>query len=100
MGTTSIWTSTAPAAGWPALAEDIEVDVAVVGGGITGVTTAWLLARTGRRVALVEAHAVGGGDTSSSTGNLYATVSGGLKALRDKWDVDTARSVAASRAAA
>ena len=37
------WTATAPAKSWPALSGDIEVDVAIVGGGIVGVTLARLL---------------------------------------------------------
>jgi glycine/D-amino acid oxidase-like deaminating enzyme/nitrite reductase/ring-hydroxylating ferredoxin subunit len=98
MTTLSVWRGTAGARQWPALAEDASADVAVVGGGITGVTTALLLARAGRKVVLLEAGMLGGGDTGSSTGNLYATVSGGLQALRDKWDAEVARQVVASRA--
>ncbi|AKJ26871.1 FAD-dependent oxidoreductase [Caldimonas brevitalea] len=98
MTTTSVWHGTAPPTQWPALDEDLQVDVAVVGGGITGVTTALLLARTGKRVALLEARRVGSADTGGSTGNLYATVSGGVHALREKWGAEVAREVVASRA--
>src|SRR3712207_8043941 len=47
----------------PALDRDFEVDVAVLGAGLCGVTTALLLKRAGKRVALVEANRVGRGTT-------------------------------------
>ncbi|MDF1606419.1 FAD-dependent oxidoreductase [Nocardioides sp. YIM 152315] len=47
-----------------------EWDVIVVGAGITGVTTAALLARAGRSVALVEARRVGSGTTGGSTAKV------------------------------
>lgn len=49
---------------------DLEVDVAVVGGGITGLTTAVLLQRSGAIVALIEADQVGAGTTGSTTGKV------------------------------
>jgi glycine/D-amino acid oxidase-like deaminating enzyme len=50
----SYWVESTPETGYPRLDGDLEVDVAVVGGGITGVTTAFLLKRAGKRVALLE----------------------------------------------
>lgn len=50
--------------------QDLSVDVAVIGGGLTGLTTAWLLAREGRRVVLLERDRLAGGDTGSSTAHL------------------------------
>jgi glycine/D-amino acid oxidase-like deaminating enzyme/nitrite reductase/ring-hydroxylating ferredoxin subunit len=96
----SIWQITTRPTAFPALAERIEVDVAVVGGGITGVTTAMLLAAAGRSVAVVEAHAIGSGSTGGSTGNLYAVVGGGMASLVDKWGEDAAQAVVKSRASA
>ncbi len=46
------------------------LDDLVVGGGLAGLTTALLLARAGRRVAVVEARWIGGGTTGHSTAKV------------------------------
>lgn len=46
------------------------MDVAIIGGGITGLTSAALLAAEGRSVAVLEARTIGSGVTSGSTGHL------------------------------
>lgn len=51
----SLWVETAPATNYPALTGEVDVDVAILGGGIAGITAAWLLRQAGRTVALVEA---------------------------------------------
>jgi glycine/D-amino acid oxidase-like deaminating enzyme len=56
----------------PSLHDDLTVDVAVVGGGIVGVTAALLLAREGRSVALLEARHIGAGTTGRSTAKVSA----------------------------
>ena len=55
----SYWNATAPASDYPALGGEIEVDVAIIGGGIVGVTLARLLKDRGISCALVEARQVG-----------------------------------------
>jgi len=45
-------------------------DVVVVGAGITGMTTAVLLARAGKRVTVVEAQYLGAGATGNTTGKV------------------------------
>jgi glycine/D-amino acid oxidase-like deaminating enzyme len=55
-----LWIATSEPTGYGPLERDPEVDVAVVGGGIIGITTA-LLAKAGRRVAVLEADRVAGG---------------------------------------
>lgn len=97
--TQSIWRVTAqvqPAA-YPRLVDDVEVDVAIVGGGITGITCAALLAAEGRRVALLEARTIAFGSTGNSTGNLYEVLSSGLAPVAQKWGKDVVSNVAASR---
>jgi NADPH-dependent 2,4-dienoyl-CoA reductase/sulfur reductase-like enzyme len=57
--------STATLPQFAKLSEDLSADVAVVGGGITGLTTAYLLAKAGQSVALLERGRWRPGDTST-----------------------------------
>ncbi|XMA39134.1 FAD-dependent oxidoreductase [Streptomyces albogriseolus] len=69
----SYWLSTAPGGERrPALAEDLDVDVAVIGGGIAGLCTAWELTRAGRSVAVLEAGQVAAGVTGHTTAKITA----------------------------
>src|SRR5687767_12428931 len=68
--TVSVWMSTADMPRPPRLARDVKVDVCVVGGGIAGLTTAYLLAREGRKVAVLEDGPLAGGETSRTTAHL------------------------------
>lgn len=52
---------------FPKLEKDLEVDVAIIGGGLTGVTAAYLLAIHGKKVALLEKEKVGDGATEYTT---------------------------------
>ena len=64
-----IWTSVS-APKFPKLTEDASVDVAIVGAGIAGITTAYLLAREGQSVLVLDDGSVGGGMTSVTTAHL------------------------------
>ncbi|WP_243075523.1 FAD-binding oxidoreductase [Microbacterium sp. SS28] len=60
-----------------------RVEVVVVGGGITGLATAVLLARQGRTVMVLEAREVGAGTTGGTTGKLsllQGSVASGIRA--------------------
>jgi monoamine oxidase len=52
----SLWVATTPKTSYPQLRGNHDADVVVVGGGITGLTTALLLAQGGVSVVVVEAH--------------------------------------------
>jgi len=59
---------------YPRITQDHSVDVVVVGGGIAGVTTAYLLKQAGLRVALLEKGRCGGAETGFTTAHLsYVT---------------------------
>ena len=66
----SLWLETAERPNRQRLASDVRVEVAVLGGGIVGVTTALLLAREGASVALLEAERIGSGATGYTTAKL------------------------------
>ena len=48
------WVETAQLPDFPRLTKDIDVEVLVVGGGMAGISAAYLLRKAGRRVALIE----------------------------------------------
>ena len=66
----SYWNATAPAHGYPHLSDNLDVDVAIIGGGIVGVTTARLLKDRGVSFALIEARRIGEGVTGKSTAKV------------------------------
>lgn len=101
MDTSSLWQGTAAkSACLPTLQTELKVDVAIVGGGIAGLTAAMLLVEAGKRVAVFEARKVGASSTGNSTGNLHPTVDVNLQAISAEHGPETAAAVAASRAAA
>src|SRR3954467_11188531 len=78
---TSLWMDTAPATDYPPLEPGGHFDVAVLGGGIAGLTTAYLLERQGASVAVIEADRVAAGVTAYTTakvsslhGTIYSTI--------------------------
>jgi glycine/D-amino acid oxidase-like deaminating enzyme/nitrite reductase/ring-hydroxylating ferredoxin subunit len=96
----SLWKDDAETSSFAPLQKDLHVDIAIVGGGITGLTAAHLLAKGGKSVAVLEAMRVGDGTTGFSTGNLYAMVEESFKKLQFKFDKKTTQAVADSRTAA
>jgi glycine/D-amino acid oxidase-like deaminating enzyme/nitrite reductase/ring-hydroxylating ferredoxin subunit len=66
----SFWERTAQKLWTAPLAENLMADVCVVGAGIAGVTTAYLLAREGRDVVLIDDGPVGGRMTGRTTAHL------------------------------
>jgi len=65
---TTTWRKTwKPSRVYPSLDEDIETDVLIVGGGITGITAAYLLARAGERVVVVDKNTLSQSTTAYTT---------------------------------
>ena len=68
--TQSVWMDTAEVPEYPALMENARADVCVVGAGIAGLTTAYLLAQEGKSVVLLDDGPIAGGETGRTTAHL------------------------------
>lgn len=72
---------------YPSLEGEYRVDVAIVGGGLTGVATAVELSEKGLKVAIIEANRIGWGATGRNGGQVTGSLSGDkaiLKHMRPK----------------
>jgi glycine/D-amino acid oxidase-like deaminating enzyme/nitrite reductase/ring-hydroxylating ferredoxin subunit len=98
--TDSLWMVSSPPKVFPQLTGDIRTDVCVIGAGIAGVTTAYLLAQAGRRVVVLEDGAVGGGETGRTTAHLSNALDDGYDVLERMHGPEGARLAAASHGAA
>jgi glycine/D-amino acid oxidase-like deaminating enzyme/nitrite reductase/ring-hydroxylating ferredoxin subunit len=88
---TSLWMGTAPSPTPPRApvpADGVDVDVCVIGAGITGITAAVLLEQAGRRVAVVEGHQVGDGVTGYTTAKVSVLQQTLLQQVRSKFGDD------------
>ena len=68
----SLWLAAQSSTTYPPPSDERAFDVLVLGGGITGLTTALLLKRRGARVAVVEAGRVGAGVSGNNTAKVTA----------------------------
>jgi glycine/D-amino acid oxidase-like deaminating enzyme/nitrite reductase/ring-hydroxylating ferredoxin subunit len=68
----SLWIESTPETSYGALADGLDVDVAIVGGGIAGLTAACLLKRAGKTVAVLDAKRILHGATGYTTAKVTA----------------------------
>ena len=79
--TTPYWTTSASLPVFGKLTADTSADVVVVGGGITGMTAAYLLAKAGKRVVLLERERCARTDTGHTSGHLSMVTDARLRDL-------------------
>src|SRR3954449_8346510 len=91
---TSLWVDTAPETDYPVLRAGLHVDVAVLGGGIAGLTTALLLKRDGAKVAVVEAGRVAAGVTAYTTAKVTSLHGIQYQSVESSFGEDGARAYA------
>jgi glycine/D-amino acid oxidase-like deaminating enzyme/nitrite reductase/ring-hydroxylating ferredoxin subunit len=98
--TTSIWMATANTPLQARLRDNIRTDVCIVGGGIAGMTTAYLLANEGRSVIVLDDGAIGGGMTGRTTAHLTNAYDDRYVEMEKLHGADGARLIAQSHTAA
>jgi glycine/D-amino acid oxidase-like deaminating enzyme len=97
----SYWLDTAPA-GMPASEGPVEgyVDVAVIGGGFTGLSAALALGKRGASVTVLDAGRIGGGASGRNGGQCNTGVAQDYSALRAQLGVERAQGCYRAYAAA
>ncbi|WP_055669496.1 FAD-dependent oxidoreductase [Desnuesiella massiliensis] len=66
----SYWIESTKDTNYPKLEENIEVDIAIIGGGITGITLGYLLKKEGAKIAILEANKIAKGTTGHTTAKI------------------------------
>jgi len=96
----SLWLAGAAPTAYPPLDDDTTFDVAVIGGGIAGVSAALALKRDGARVAVLERGVVCGGATGFTTAKVSALQETKLSEIHGMHGADGAAAYAAASLAA
>ena len=79
--TQSYWEDSASVSRYPALDRDLTVDAVIIGAGITGLTAAYLLKRSGHKVAVIDRRRCGGVDSGFTTAHLTCVLDTSLSDL-------------------
>ena len=97
---TSVWMSTATFPSFPTLTKDEHADVCIVGAGIAGLTTAYLLGRAGKSVIVLDDGPIVSGETERTTAHLVTALDDRYFELEKLHDEKGAYGAAQSHAAA
>lgn len=98
--TTSIWMGAGATPAYAPLAGDLTTGVAIVGAGLAGITTAYMLAKRGLKVAVFDDGPVGGGDTGRTTAQITCILDKGYAETERLRGAEGARLAAESHMAA
>ena len=87
----SIWMDSSPPTHHPSLRGNIDAEVAIIGAGITGITAAFLLAREGCSVALLEKGRMAMSETGHTTAHIVEATDADYRQLVRDHGEDGAR---------
>nr|MBA3272005.1 FAD-binding oxidoreductase [Acidobacteriota bacterium] len=87
------WMRSSDVPDFPALDRDLSVDVAIVGGGVVGISTAYLLKAAGLTVAVLEREQYAMRDSGHTTAHLTMVTDELLSDLVKNFGRDTATAV-------
>ena len=98
--TTSVWMQTSEMPVEPPLPSDLRADVCIVGAGIAGLTTAYLLTKEGQTVIVLDDGPTAGGETCRTTAHLVTALDDRFYDLEELHGHDGSRLAAESHASA
>jgi len=87
------WSASASVPHFPKLDHTAKADVVVVGGGMTGLTTAYLLTKAGRKVILLERGRLAQVDSGHTSAHLTMVTDMRLKPMADRFGASHAQAV-------
>src|ERR1043165_9723036 len=96
----SFWIESTSPLAFSALNKNITTDVLVIGAGIAGLTTAYQLLKSGRKVVLVEDGLIGSGETGRTTAHLTCALDDRYYELEKVFGEDGSKKAAQSHTAA
>lgn len=99
-GSHSIWRRAKVPSYDAPLPEQTRTDVCVIGAGVAGLTTAYLLLREGKRVVVVDGGPIGGGESGRTTAHLASVQDDRFSHLERRHSTKTLRLVTESHASA
>ena len=85
--------SATPSPERPALLEEVQCDVCVVGAGFTGISAALHLAEKGHRVVVLEAARIGFGASGRNGGQIVNSYSRDMDVIESRYGSETARAL-------
>jgi len=94
------WVASTEPIAYTKLSENKKTDVVIVGGGISGVTIAYCLSKSGKKVILVEDGYIGSGETGRTTAHLVSALDDRYYDLEAKFGEANAKLIAESHIAA
>lgn len=97
---TSYWIDSVKQKNYQPLAADIKTDILIVGGGISGITTAYSLTKAGRQVVLIEDGLLCSGETGRTTAHVVNALDDRYYDIQSMHGKDNAKLAAESHTAA
>lgn len=96
----SFWLASQESISYIKLQQDITTEVLVIGGGIAGLTTAYLLLKSGKKVTVIEDGFIGSGESGRTTAHITCALDDRYYFLAETFGEDGAKLAAESHSAA
>lgn len=77
----SVWLSDSSIPEFPELKENLETDILIIGGGIAGLSTAYFLNQSGKKIIVIDSSQIGGNESTYTTAHLTWVLDENFKRL-------------------